>query len=79
MSMECDAVNDIVRQATPGKYRVVATDTLPWPYESSVLGEYSSLKDAKRAADAECKRGGSMTYLSIYDDQRELIYVTYYD
>ena len=52
-------------KAPKGKFRVVAEDTFPWPPEEYLVGDFSTLKQAKKAAD---KERGPFSVAAIFDE-----------
>jgi len=54
----------------PGHYRVIGTDTFPWPNEDYHVGDYRTLSAAKRAGQKERQE---MTVIRIYDSSGTLV------
>jgi hypothetical protein len=53
-----------------GPYRVIGTDTFPWPNEDYGVGEYPDLDSAMEAAQNERQ---DMTVVRIYDEAGRLV------
>lgn len=57
-------------RASSGSYRVVGTDTFPWPNEEYPIGDYPDLESAMEAGQKERQ---DMTVVRIYDQGGTLV------
>jgi hypothetical protein len=62
---------EIERKARKGKFLVVGEDAFRMPPEEFKIAEVDSIEEAKAAAEEEC---GSMTPVTVYDDQGNEVY-----
>jgi hypothetical protein len=57
---------DTELKAPKGMYRVVTVDTFNWPYTDSLVGDFKTLVEARRAAQ---QYGDKFSPTHVYDDQ----------
>jgi hypothetical protein len=58
-------------KAPKGQYRMIGTDTFPWPHEDYWIGDFASLPEAKELANT---RSESMNVVAVYDENGTLLF-----
>jgi hypothetical protein len=59
------------KNAPKGKYRVIGTDSFPWPHEDYWIGDSAGFPQAKKLASSHVKE---MNSVAIYDEIGKLVF-----
>ena len=59
-------------KAPKNRFRVIGSDTFPWPHEDYWIGDVADLSQAKELAKAEAR---SMNSILVFDEAGKVVFV----